>query len=169
MGLIVKTVPLQLKILSRGHARSLLQTTQGRKEPRCLHFPESWRNTSWVDLGKRRKASLNQKRNCIFTVLLIYANTLISQINNLWSYLWKPVGDWTIERPRNPRIKSGNYFWYVKLATKWVSLLYWMKYVYTLCYTSEVMYLSLWRFDPITCHGLSSLDFMITFIDTHAL
>jgi hypothetical protein len=38
VGLTVKTVPLLLKIRSRDYARSLLQTTQGRSEPSCLHF-----------------------------------------------------------------------------------------------------------------------------------
>jgi len=35
----MKTVPLLLKNRSRDHARSLLQTTQGRCEHSCLHFP----------------------------------------------------------------------------------------------------------------------------------
>jgi hypothetical protein len=92
--------------------------------------------------------------------------TKISEIRRLWSYLCKPVGESKIERPPIPRIKSGNYFWYVKLATKWVRLWYWLKHVYTPGYILEVMLLSQWRFDPIAGHGLPSLGFTNTLMNT---
>jgi hypothetical protein len=38
LGLNVKNVPLLFKIRSRDHARSLLQTTQGRSEPAVFTF-----------------------------------------------------------------------------------------------------------------------------------
>ena len=93
---------------------------------------------------------------------------MISEIRSLWSYLCKPVGDWNIERPRTPRIKNGNYFWYIKLETKWIKLWYWIKYIYIYIYgyTLDVMLLCLWRFDPTPVHGLPSLGFTFTLTDT---
>jgi hypothetical protein len=77
VGLTVRTVRLLLKNRSHDHARSLLQTTQGRSEP-VVFTILGRRNTVLVVLDKCRKASVMQERNCIF--LLIHAKNI--QIRN---------------------------------------------------------------------------------------